>query len=147
MTRPVVVDAGPLVAAMNATDPHHHWAVGQWKALAPPILTCEAVLAEACFLARRIRRGNPWRVLDLVRRGVLDISFSLADEIDLVRVLMEKYRDVPMSLADACLVRMSELHPGSVVFTLDRDFGVYRRHRRQAIPLLAPWSPPYPSRE
>lgn len=142
MTRPVVVDAGPLVAAMNANDPHHDWAVGHWKALAPPILTCEAVLAEACFLARRIRRGNQWRVLDLVRRGVLDISFSLADEIDLVRVLMEKYRDVPMSLADACLVRMSELHRGSVVFTLDRDFGVYRRHGRQAIPLLAPWSGP-----
>ncbi len=145
--RPVVLDTGPLVAALNSHDPHHHWAVGQWKALAPPILICEAVIAEVCFLARRIRRGNQGDVLDLVRRGVLDIPFSLAEEIDPVRGLMEKYRDVPMSLADACLVRMSELHRGSVVFTLNRDFGVYRRHRRQAIPLLAPWSGPDPSGE
>ena len=138
MTRPVIVDTSPLVAALNSRDPHHQWAAGQWKALAPPVLTCEAVVAEACHLARRTRRGNPEHVLDLVGRGILDVSFSLVDEVDRVRALAEKYRDVPMSLADACLVRMSELHPGSVVFTLDCDFAVYRRHRRQAIPLLAP---------
>ena len=108
----------------------------------PPLLTCEAVVSEACFLARRLVHRGPERVLEFVRRGVLDLSFPLVNEIDPLVQLVKKYSDVPMSLTDACLVRMSELHPASPILTLDRDFTIFRRNRRQRIPLLSPTLPP-----
>ena len=86
-------------------------------------------------------RGAPEAVISLVERGVLDVSFRLADEAAAVArmmKMMKKYDDVPMSLADACLVRMSEQRPGSVVLTLDGDFRIYRRSRRQRIPTRMP---------
>ena len=104
----------------------------------PPLLTCEAVVVEACFLARRLVRDGQNKVLEIVRRGTLDLSFSLSGEIDQAVRLAKKYSDVPMSLADACLVRLSELHPAGLLLTLDRDFTIYRRSRRQRIPLLSP---------
>ena len=99
--------------------------------------TCEAVLAEACFLLQCSRKGQD-AVLELVARGVLTVRFSLASELAAVRKLTQRYASVPMSFADACLVRMSELDPRATVATLDSDFKVYRRNRRQAIPLLSP---------
>ncbi|WP_420634491.1 type II toxin-antitoxin system VapC family toxin [Candidatus Palauibacter sp.] len=100
-------------------------------------------MAEACVLARRLVHGGEERVLEFVRRGALHPSFALANEIDTVAELVRKYREVPMSLADACLVRMSELHGTRPVFTLDRDFTIYRRIRRQRTLLLLPGvSPP-----
>ena len=142
MTREIILDTGPLIALLNSRDPHHAWAREQWAAIEPPLLSCEAVLVEACFLARRLTPGGQSRVLDFVRRGALDLSFSLSNEIDAVDRLVRKYRDIPMSLADACLVRMSELHQASPVLTLDRDFTIYRRSRRQRIPLLSPGGDP-----
>ncbi|MCZ0936597.1 MAG: PIN domain-containing protein [Gemmatimonadetes bacterium] len=138
MSRRIILDTGPLVALLNSRDPHHGWVREQWEAIEPPLLSCDAVVVEACFLARRLTRGGQSRVLEIVRRGTLDLSFSLSGEIDAVVQLVAKYRDVPMSLADACLVRMSELHRASPVLTLDRDFTIYRRSRRQRIPLLSP---------
>ena len=143
MNREIILDTGPLIALVNSRDHHHHWARAQWDTIEPPLLACEAVVAEACFLARRLGRGGEEKVLEFVRRGVLDLSFSLADEIDAVVKLAMQYHDVPnhdvpMSFADACLVRMSELHPASPVFTLDRDFTTCRRSRGQRIPLLYP---------
>lgn len=127
MSRRIILDTGPLVALLNSRDPHHGWMREKWAAIEPPLLTCDAVVVEACFLARRFMRGGQSRVLEIVRRGTLDLSFSLSSEIDRVIQLATKYRDVPMSLADACLVRMSELHRASPVLTLDRDFTIYRR--------------------
>ncbi len=138
MSREIILDTGPLVALLNSRDPHHGWVCEQWGMLDPPLLTCEAVVVEACFLARRLTRGGQSSILEIVRRGALDLSFSLSDEIDAVVRLVTKYRDVPMSLADACVVRMSELHRAGPVLTLDRDFTIYRRNRRQRIPLLSP---------
>ena len=138
MRRRVILDAGPLAALLNSGDSHHDWARREWSNIAPPLLTCEAVVSEAGFLGQRAGRGNPADVLEMLRRGILDISFSLSAEIDRVSALMSKYRNVPMSVADACLVRMSELHRGSPVLTLDRDFKIYRRKRRQPIPILSP---------
>ena len=138
MSREIILDTGPLIALLNSRDPHHRWAREQWDMIEPPLQTCEAVVSEACFLARRLVHRGPERVLEFVRRGVLDLSFPLVDEIDPLVQLVKKYSDVPMSLADACLVRMSELHPASPVLTLDRDFSIYRRNRRQRIPLLSP---------
>jgi predicted nucleic acid-binding protein len=134
-----VLDTGPIVALLRRRDPHHGWAKETLSRItssaAPPLATCEAVLVEACFLLRSFAGGED-AVLALVDHLVLD--FRVASEIAAIRRLMEKYRSVPMSLADACLVRMTENEPDSVVLTLDRDFRVYRRNGRQIVPVLQP---------
>ena len=99
--------------------------------------TCEPVLTEACYLVRGLSDG-PVAVVDLLGQEVFRVTFDLAAEHDRVAALLRQYADVPISLADACLVRMSELVGPCVIFTIDSDFRVYRRHRRQAIPLLLP---------
>ena len=99
--------------------------------------TCEAVLSEACFLLHRLNGGQD-AVLELVARGIVTVAFSLAAELAAVRKLMARYASIPMSLAGACLVRMSELDPRATVITLDSDFKIYRRNRRQTIPVLLP---------
>lgn len=137
MKHQVILDTGPLVALLNQADRHHPWARDEWARITPPLLTCEAVLAEACFLVRRFAGGQS-AVLELVRRGVLDVSFHLADGTDPVFRLLNKYQGVPMSFADACIVRLAEQHPAGVVFTLDSDFSIYRKNTRQVIPTLIP---------
>lgn len=132
-----IVDTGPLVALLNAADKHHAWTRTVLDDVEPPMTTCEAVLAEACFLLHRIKGGQD-AVLELVARGVITVGFSLEAELPAVRKLMQRYASVPMSLADACLVRMSELEPRATLITLDGDFKSYRRNRRQAIPALLP---------
>lgn len=139
MRNQTILDTGPLVALLNRADRHHRWAREQWAQIAPPLFTCEAVLAEACFLVRRFPGGQA-AVLDLVGRGVLDLSFRLSEESTAISRLLKKYRDVPMSLADGCIVRLAERHARGVVFTLDSDFTVYRKNGRQVIPILAPVS-------
>ena len=138
MRNRVILDTGPLISLLAARDPHHAWATRQWEEARFPLLSCDAAIAEACFLARQLAPHGPQKVLALVRSGAIALSFSLAEEIDQVDRLVAKYRDIPMSLSDACLVRMSELHPDSPVLTLDRDFNTYRRNRRQRIPVLGP---------
>lgn len=133
----VIVDTGPLVALLNANDRHHAWARDVLSNVEPPLSTCEAVLSEACFLLHRLPNGQD-AVLNLVARGVVQIGFSLKDELPAVRRLMTRYASVPMDLADGCLVRMSELVPAATVLTIDSDFRIYRRNRRQAIPALLP---------
>jgi len=132
-----LLDTGPLVALLNSRDHHHAWARVILGAVPAPIHTCEAVVAEACHILRVIPGGAD-AVMRLVEAGILRPSLSLASEAAAVRRLMAKYADVPMSLADACLVRMSELSPECRVVTLDSDFATYRRLRRQVIPILTP---------
>ncbi|MDE0074126.1 MAG: PIN domain-containing protein [Gammaproteobacteria bacterium] len=134
----VILDTGPLIAFLNPRDRYHRWAREQWARASPPFLTCEAVIAEACFLAHRLATGAQGAVVSLIERGVLDASFRLGDEAGTVRRMMKKYHDVPMSLADACIVRMSQQHPGSVVLTLDSDFRIFRRSGRQPVPVRMP---------
>lgn len=136
MTR-VVIDAGPVVALLNRRDRYHAWAREVLDTVEPPIYTCEAVLSEACFLLGRIGDA-PQAVLTLLAENVLKVDFRMLSEIDALRNLMRKFADVPMSLADACLVRMTEIDAQSVVVTLDSDFRVYRRNRRQVIPTIMP---------
>lgn len=133
----VVVDTGPLVALLNRKDRHHGWVREVLDTIEPPVFTCEAVISEACFLLSRIRGGQD-AVLELVSKDILKVDFRLSPEIDSVRGLMKKFQSVPMSFADACLVRMSELEPDSRILTLDSDFRVYRRNRRHAIPTVMP---------
>jgi predicted nucleic acid-binding protein len=134
----VILDTGPLVAWLAAKDGWHDWAVGQFERLEPPLITCEPVLTETCFLYARAG-GEPSRILAKVRSGILQMPFAIADEASSIETLMKRYADTPMSLADACLVRLSELNRDSRVFTLDRDFKHYRRFGRSVIPLLSPW--------
>ena len=138
MNRKVILDSGPLIALLDSRDLHHGWARAQWDTIEPPLLTCDAVVAEACSLARHLGDAGEEKVLQFVRRGAVELSFSLAAEMEAVHELVTKHRDVSMSLADACLVRMSELHPASAVFTLDRALAIYRRSRGRRIPLLYP---------
>ena len=133
----VILDTGPLVAFLNARDAYHDWARDTLDTIQPPLLTCEAVMSEACFLVRQLR-GGPDAVLALLTRGIVQIAFCLETEVVSVRKLMAKYATVPMSLADACLVRMAEIQNPATVLTLDRDFRTYRRDGRQMIPLILP---------
>jgi len=135
---PILLDTGPLVALLNARDAHHGWARELLASVAPPLVTCEAVLSEACFLVRQLHGGRD-RVLELVHRGAVAVPFRLEDELPAVRRLLSRYADVPMSLADACLVRMTEALSDSVILTTDADFRIYRRHSRQAVPCVMPY--------
>lgn len=136
MTAPVIVDTGPLVALLVVRDRHYRWARRVLDEIEPPLLTCEAVLSEICFLVRKLESG-PDTVLNLLARGVLDVTFQLQPEAERIRKLMSRYASVPMSLADACLVRMAELHGDSPILTLDGDFRIYRKNGRQALALIS----------
>lgn len=133
----VILDTGPLVALLNRRDRHHAWARDVLDGVDPPIFTCDPVLSEACFLLRDLA-GGPDAVLELVARGIVRSDFRISSEADALRGLMKKYASIPMSLADSCLVRMTELDTKSVVVTLDSDFRIYRRHRRQVVPTISP---------
>lgn len=133
----VIIDTGPLVAFLCRDDGRHGWVTAQLALVEPPLLTCESVLSEAAFLLRRVGRGAD-ALLALVRRKLVRVPFQLEAELPAVERLMARYANVPISLADACLVRMSETHAGSVVVTLDSDFRTYRRHGRNVIPLITP---------
>lgn len=133
----VLIDTGPLVAAINRRDQWHEWSRQQLGCSPAPVLTCESVLSEAWFLLRAAGVGRR-SLLELMDRGAIQVAFDLAREHPRIVELLRQYEDFPMALADACLVRMSELIANSVVLTLDGDFRVYRRHRRQKIPLLIP---------
>lgn len=133
----VLLDAEPLVALLAASVDYHEWACEQWRRLPPPLLTCEAVLTEAAFLLKRNgREADP--LFARLERGVVRVGLEIERERADLRVLMRRYRDRPLSLADACLVRLSELHPGGTVFTLDAGLGIYRRHGNKVIPVLSP---------
>ena len=131
----VLVDAGFLVALLSRRDSHHRWAVTQAPGHAPPWRTCEAVLSEAFHLLGA--RGAPG-LSALLRRRALIVAFDLDNDVESVLKLLQKYVDVPMSLADACLVRMTETLPNPVILTTDSDFRIYRRHSRQMIPCMMP---------
>jgi predicted nucleic acid-binding protein len=133
----VLLDTGPLVAFLSADDAYHDWAQERWRNLSPPLLSCEAVITEAAFLLQRQDKSRAG-LFALIQRGVVKLDFSLTEELPAVAALVDRYANVPMSLADACLVRMSEFWADARVFTLDEDFHLYRRHGRQAIPLIEP---------
>ncbi|MEO7659588.1 MAG: PIN domain-containing protein [Pyrinomonadaceae bacterium] len=137
MSKIIMLDTGCLVAVLYRRDEFHKWAVTKISKMAAPLLTCEAVIAEACFLTQRML-GSSKPVYDFVESGALKIDFNLSDEFEAVKNLAERYQNVPMSLADACLVRMSEIHENSTVFTTDSDFLIYRQKSNQAIPVILP---------
>ena len=137
MTRSAIVDTGPLVAYLDRGERHHTWAVDQVRNLETPLLVCEPVLAEAMFLLAQLPAAQD-ALLGLQENGALQIAFHLSDHFQAVRRLCKKHRDTPMSLADACVVRMAELIERHYVCTLDSDFTVYRKHGREPLALSMP---------
>lgn len=135
MAANVLVDAGFLVALLSRRDAHHRWAVAQAERLPPPWHTCEAALSEAVHLLGP--SGYP-TFAALLRRDAVFIPFELAAHLDAVLKLMDKYADIPASLADAALVRMTETMDDPQLLTTDADFRVYRRHGRQIVPIVLP---------
>jgi|TARA_Y100000385_G_C12507384_1_gene389770 uncharacterized protein len=137
MSVSVLVDTGPLIALFNTRDKHHEWAIEVFKALRPPLYTCDAVLAEAMFLLRSDLRSVHF-LTGLLERNILISDFAVQEQAGSIRKLMSKYADTPMGFADASLVRMSELRSDCSVWTMDSDFLVYRRNGRARIPMISP---------
>lgn len=133
----VLVDTGPLVALLNANDRFHPWVLQQLALIKPPLVTCEAVLAEATHLVRHLPRGRV-ALLEMVDEGFLTIGMRIDEQSGPLMTMVKRYASVPMSLADACMVRLAELNPHSMLWTLDSDFSVYRKNGRQVIPLISP---------
>lgn len=133
----ILLDTGPWVALLCRDDKHHEWAKQQFSIHPGPFLTCEAVVAETCFLLARSGLDSS-KALALIERGVIQVGMTLTQQLASVSALYQRYGNVPASLADACLVRMSELYEPCHVLTLDSDFHIYRRHGRKVIPVICP---------
>lgn len=130
---PAIVDTGYLVALARREDEHHEWAMGLARKFQLPLLTCEAVLAETSFMLQ-----SSAYVLAMLRREVLRVALDCAGQVDHLLDMAVRYADRRPDLADLCLIRMSELYPRHSVVTVDGDFQVYRRNKREAIPLICP---------
>jgi predicted nucleic acid-binding protein len=128
-----IADTGYLVALVRKDDQHHPWATSLAGQLDLPLITCEAVLSETAF-----HLGSSAYVLAMLQRGAIRVAFDCTSHLQRLHDLAERYADRSPDLADLCLIRMSELHPLHAVLTVDDDFRVYRRNRREAIPLLIP---------
>jgi predicted nucleic acid-binding protein len=129
----IILDTGPLVALINRRDSRHDWASGVLEQCKPPLWTCEAVLAEAAHLS-----GRPFEIMAQVEVGSLRIGMEIEENAAHLQRLLSRYAG-RMDLADACVVRMTEIFTDCRVLTLDReDFSIYRRHGRAVIPFIAP---------
>jgi predicted nucleic acid-binding protein len=135
MAKSVLVDAGFLVALLSRRDQYHDWAIAQVQQLPPPWGTCEAALSEAFHLLGA--RGEPGLSALLHRQAVI-VAFELTGNLKPILSFLHKYASVPASLADACLVRMTETLADPILLTTDNDFRVYRRHSRQVVPCVLP---------
>jgi predicted nucleic acid-binding protein len=133
----ILVDTGPLVAFLREAEANHQWTAEKFAELPAPFLTCEPVLAETFFLVCRQPEG-PRRFFELLDSGLLEVEFSVIGEREALWKLIRKYKDLPMSLADACMVRLAERHSHAAIFTLDAHFRVYRKNGRQQIPVIMP---------
>ena len=132
-----IADTGFVVAFGNRDDTHHLWAVEIAKGIKEPLLTCEAVLAEAAF-----QLNSTSYVLSLVSDDMLRIAFDCSRHVEQLQDIARRYQDRKPDLADLCLIRMSELYPRHIVVTVDAaDFHVYRRNKREIIPTLCPPRP------
>jgi predicted nucleic acid-binding protein len=132
-----IADTGFIVAFGNRDDRHHPWALDLAKTITEPLLTCEAVLAEAAF-----HLGSSAYVLTLVQDELLRVAFDCTRNLEPLSALARRYADRQPDLADLCLIRMSELYPHHVVITVDeKDFRISRRNKREIIPILSPPKP------
>jgi uncharacterized protein len=134
---PAIVDTGPLVAFFDRAERHHGWVADRIEELEAPLLVCEPVLTEAMYLLGHSSRAQDL-LFDLLQNGALKVEFRVEEYVGALRKLLQKYADTPMSLADACIVCMAEIHDRHAVLTLDSDFSVYRKHGRVPLELIYP---------
>jgi predicted nucleic acid-binding protein len=134
---PAIVDTGPLVAFFDRSERHHRWVAERVEELEAPLLICEPVLTEAIYLLARYAKAQD-ALFELLQNGALSVAFRIDEHVVALRKLLQKYRDTPMSLADACVVRMAEIHDRHAVLTLDSDFSVYRKNGRVPLTLIRP---------
>ena len=135
--RAAIVDTGPLVAFVDRAEQYHQWAIARIEELEAPLLVCEPVLAEAMHLFGRLSRAQD-ALFGLLENNALRIAFRMEEHLASLRRLLAKYSDRPMSLADACVVRMAEIHERHAVLTLDSDFAVYRKHGKVPLAVIHP---------
>ena len=132
-----IADTGPLVAFFDRAEQYHRWVADRIEELDAPLLVCEPVLTEAMYLLARYSRAQD-ALFELLQNGALKVAFRIEEHVGALRKLLQKYRDTPMSLADACVVRMAEIHERHAILTLDSDFSVYRKHGRVPLTLIKP---------
>jgi predicted nucleic acid-binding protein len=132
----VLLDTGPLVALLSKDDVNHERARLAFAGCEPPLRCCEAVVAEACFLMRRVHRAGPAEVVALAARDVYRIAIAATDHWSRIEAILTKYSDRPISLADACLIRCAEIHQEPRILTFDSDFRGYRWARTRRFELL-----------
>jgi predicted nucleic acid-binding protein len=132
-----IVDTGPLVAFFDRAERHHRWVADRIEELEAPLLMCEPVLTETMYLLARYANAQD-ALLELLQNGALSLAFAIEEHVDSLRKLLQTYADAPMSIADACVVRMAELHERHSVLTLDSDFSIYRKHGRTPLTLIQP---------
>ncbi|MBI5100554.1 MAG: PIN domain-containing protein [Nitrospirae bacterium] len=137
MIQRAIVDTGPLVAFIDRRERHHEWVVEQFDSLTPPLLVCEPVLVETMFRLSHYPFYQ-LQIMKMAEQGALQLAFNLKEHLPEIRGLVDKYKDVPMSLADAFLVRMAEIHSRHRIFTLDSDFLIYRKHIDKQLALIFP---------
>lgn len=128
-----IADTGFIVAFLNRRDAYHGWACSIAESIESPLITVEAVLAEAAF-----HTGSVEAVMQLIPAGLIQLDFDLNKNSTRVAVLAKRYRDRSPDLADLCLICLSEQYPKHPIFTVDGDFLIYRRHQRERIPVVMP---------
>jgi predicted nucleic acid-binding protein len=137
MRQQILLDTGALVALIDRRDHYHSWVKTELATIEPPLLSCEAVISEAWFLLQRVSNGRE-TLIGLLKSQQILVAFQFNEEVESITSLLTRYLSVPISLADASLVRMAELYPQSEVLTLDSDFLIYRKHKNQPIPVIMP---------
>jgi uncharacterized protein len=132
----ILLDTGPLVALLSRNDANHERTRRVFAQCAPPFRCCEAVVAEACFLMRKVHADGPADIVALGVRGVYSVAIAAEEHWVNIAALLKKYSDRPISLADACLIRCAEIHQEARIFTFDSDFSLYRWARNRKFDLL-----------
>ena len=132
----MLLDTGPLVALLSKHDAQHGRAARLFAECEPPLRCCEPVVAEACFLMRKVHPAGPAEVVALGRKGVYAIAIELDEHWTNIEALLRKYANRPIALADACLIRCAEVHEEPRVLTFDSDFQVYRWSRNRRFRVL-----------
>ena len=131
----VLLDTGPIVALLSKDDAAHGLTKRLFAECLPPFRCCEAVIAEACFLMRKVHPDGPAEVVGLGKRGLYELSIPVAENWSAIELLLRKYKNRPISLADACLIRCAEIYSEARILTFDSDFQIYRWGRNKKFEL------------